>query len=56
MPKTKFLSRSDKEYSPNDTNTEESSPHVLQVYKDYDSDEEDSLKLKIGRASCRERV
>ena len=49
MPKTKFLSRSDKESSPNDSNIEESSPHVLQVYKDYDSDEEDSLKLSSSQ-------
>ena len=38
------MSRSDKESSPHDSSNEEISPHVLQVYKDYDSDEEDSMK------------
>ena len=48
MPKTKFLSRSDKEHSPD---TEESSPHVLQVYKDCDSDEEHSTEYRSHQLS-----
>jgi hypothetical protein len=39
MPKTNFLSRSGRG-SYRDGDGEESSPHVLQVYKDCDSDEE----------------
>lgn len=41
MPKTKFLSRSGREhFREGDGDGEDSAPHVLQVYKDCDSDEE----------------
>jgi hypothetical protein len=47
MPKTNFLSRSGRG-SYRDGDGEESSPHVLQVYKDCDSDEEVESKNLQG--------
>ena len=61
MPKTKFLSRSDKEPSSScDGNSEESSPHVLQVYKDCDSDEEGACRFRqnahLSNSKCNTNV
>ena len=58
MPKTNFLSRSGRG-SYRDGDGEESSPHVLQVYKDCDSDEEvegktlqEVMLLQAGKGSA----
>ena len=50
MPKTKLLSRSGSDFNLNDYDREASPPHVLQVYKDCDSDEEGARKHRIGPA------
>ena len=51
MPKTKLLSRSGSDFNLNDNDREASPPHVLQVYKDCDSDEEGARKHRIGPAN-----
>jgi hypothetical protein len=50
MPKTKLLSRSGSDFNLSDSDREASPPHVLQVYKDCDSDEEGARKHRIGPA------
>lgn len=48
MPKTKLLSRSSSDLNLSEYDRESSPPHVLQVYKDCDSDEEGARRNRIG--------
>ena len=48
MPKTKLLSQSSSDLNLSEYDRESSPPHVLQVYKDCDSDEEGARRNRIG--------